>query len=56
MSLDILLKFVGRKVAVIRRERALTQVQVAREAGISYRYFQNIESGAANMTISTWCA
>ncbi len=53
MTFDAFLKNVGRKIAGIRRDRALTQKAVAAQAGISYRYFQNIETGAANMTLST---
>ena len=53
MSFEAFLKSVGRKIAGIRRDRALTQKDVAQQAGISYRYFQNIETGAANMTLAT---
>lgn len=53
MSFETFLKLVGRKIASIRKSRALTQRDTALRAGISYRYFQNIEAGAANMTLST---
>jgi transcriptional regulator with XRE-family HTH domain len=53
MTFDDFLKVVGQKIAAIRKSKALTQKDTATRAGISYRYFQNIESGAANLTLST---
>lgn len=53
MPFDTFLKLVGRKIAAVRKERRLTQKVAAQRAGISYRYFQNIETGTANMTLST---
>ncbi len=53
MTFETFLKLVGRKIAAIRKARSLTQRDTAERAGISYRYFQNIESGAANLTLST---
>jgi XRE family transcriptional regulator, aerobic/anaerobic benzoate catabolism transcriptional regulator len=53
MSLEILLKSVGQNVASLRKTKPLTQKNFAQLAGISYRYFQNIEGGRANITLST---
>jgi transcriptional regulator with XRE-family HTH domain len=53
MSLEALLKTMGKKIASIRRSRSLTQKDTAHQIGISYRYFQNIEAGAANITLAT---
>ena len=53
MNLDTLLKQVGKNIANFRKSNALTQRDVADKIGITYRYFQSIESGNANMTLST---
>lgn len=53
MTFELFLKYVGRKIATVRKSQSLTQYDAAKQAGISYRYFQNIETGAANITLST---
>ena len=53
MTLDALLKQVGKNIANFRKSNALTQRDVADQIGITYRYFQSIESGNANMTLAT---
>ena len=53
MTFESFLEFIGAKIAEVRRARELTQREVARQAGLSYRYFQTIETGAANMTLAT---
>jgi len=53
MTFENFLKLIGRKIAMIRKARSMTQRDVAQRAGISYRYFQNIEQGAANITMAT---
>jgi DNA-binding XRE family transcriptional regulator len=53
MNLDAFLKQVGKNIANFRKSHALTQRDVANKVGITYRYFQSIESGNANMTLST---
>ena len=52
MSLEIL-KQIGRNLASLRKARAILQTEAARLSGISYRYYQRIEGGRANMTLST---
>jgi len=47
------LKALGRNVNRWRKTRGLTQEEAAKQSEISYRYFQKIESGAANMTVGT---
>jgi transcriptional regulator with XRE-family HTH domain len=53
MTFEHFLKKTGRKIAGIRKSKSLTQRDAAKRSGISYRYFQNIELGAANITLST---
>jgi transcriptional regulator with XRE-family HTH domain len=45
------LRDVGRRVAELRRERELTQEQLAKKAEISWKYLQQIESGSENLTL-----
>lgn len=52
-TFDALLKDVGREIAMTRKSRGLRQTDVAEKSGISYRYLQSIESGKANVTLST---
>ena len=53
MQLEELLKLTGKNIARLRKERSLTQREAAKRAEISYRYFQHIEAGKVNMTLST---
>ena len=53
MSLDLFLKQFGKNVARTRKSLDITQKTAASELGISYRYYQSIESGAANITLTT---
>ena len=53
MALETILKIIGRNVAKNRKSRHLTQRVAADQAGISYRYFQRIEAGTVNITLST---
>ena len=53
MTLQPLLFQTGKNVARTRRARLLTQKDAALRAGISYRYFQRIESGRVNLTLGT---
>lgn len=46
-------KLVGANVARIRRERGLTQEQVAERSGFSQQYLSGLESGRRNPTIVT---
>lgn len=53
MNLDLFLKTIGRNLALCRKDKSILQTQAADQSGISYRYYQTIESGKANMTLST---
>ncbi|MEK6555150.1 MAG: helix-turn-helix transcriptional regulator [Bdellovibrionota bacterium] len=53
MLLENFLKSIGKNIVRHRKAAALNQVEVASKAGFSYRYYQKIESGGANMTLST---
>jgi transcriptional regulator with XRE-family HTH domain len=46
-------QLVGRNFARLRRERNLTQEQVAAFSGISQQYISGIESGRRNPTLTT---
>jgi transcriptional regulator with XRE-family HTH domain len=53
MAFEAFLKKVGGNIAAIRKSKWLKQKEVAQLAQISYRYYQSIEAGAANLTLST---
>lgn len=53
MSLEQFLKHFGKNIARARKSLAVTQKAAASELGISYRYYQSIESGSANITLTT---
>jgi transcriptional regulator with XRE-family HTH domain len=53
MTLEQLLKSIGRRIAKIRLDRSLTQRVLSKESGVAYRYLQTIESGRANVTLAT---
>jgi transcriptional regulator with XRE-family HTH domain len=44
---------VGRNFARIRREKALTQEEVAARSGLSQQYLSGLESGRRNPTLIT---
>lgn len=46
-------KLVGRNAARIRRERGLTQEQLAAKSGLSQQYISGLEQGQRNPTIVT---
>jgi transcriptional regulator with XRE-family HTH domain len=46
-------KLVGRNVGRIRRERGLTQEQLAEVSGFSQQYISGLEQGRRNPTIVT---
>lgn len=53
MTLETYLRQVGKNIATLRKSKALRQKDAAEQAEISYRYYQTIEAGAANLTLST---
>lgn len=53
MILQSFLKKLGGRVTEARKTRALLQREAADGSGISYRYYQDIEAGKANITIAT---
>lgn len=46
-------KLVGRNVARLRREKGLTQEEVAERSGFSQQYLSSLEQGRRNPTIIT---
>ena len=44
---------IGNKLYVIRKQKGLTQAQVAEEAGLSDRTYADIERGGVNMRIES---
>jgi transcriptional regulator with XRE-family HTH domain len=44
---------VGRRVAEIRRERRVTQEQLAERLGVAARYVQSVEYGNENLTLDS---
>jgi len=46
-------KLVGRNVARLRRERGLTQEEVAERSGFSQQYLSSLERGQRNPTVIT---
>ena len=46
-------KLVGRNAARIRKERGLTQEQLAEKSGLSQQYLSGLEKGRRNPTILT---
>ena len=51
--LNTFLKKVGSKIRAARKSQPLSQREVAKRARISYRYYQRIEAGKANITMAT---
>jgi transcriptional regulator with XRE-family HTH domain len=43
---DTAIRTIGRRIAYLRRERALTQERFAEEVGVSEKYVQRVEAGA----------
>ena len=46
-------KLVGRNVARLRREKGLTQEEVAARSGFSQQYLSSLERGCRNPTVIT---
>lgn len=53
MSLNDFLKIIGKNIADLRKSMFLNQSDAATKAGFSYRYYQKIESGTANLTLGS---
>lgn len=53
MSFEIFLKSMGSNITSLRKARAFSQKEVAALADISYRYYQSVEAGVANLTLAT---
>lgn len=51
LSPDTVLRNLGRRIAELRRERGLTQQQVADQLGITSRYVQAVEAGRVNVSV-----
>jgi transcriptional regulator with XRE-family HTH domain len=50
------LRFLGRRVAELRRDGGLTQSVFAERAGVTVRYIQAVEAGKINPTFTTMLA
>jgi transcriptional regulator with XRE-family HTH domain len=48
---DRLMRDLGRRLAELREERALTQEALAEEAGFSTKYLQRLEAGRENLSL-----
>lgn len=48
---DLVLAWVGRRVAELRRSQRLTQEQLAERIGFSIGYLKRIERGRENLTV-----
>lgn len=46
-----ILKAIGRKIALVRHQRKMTQEDLAGDAEINRAFLSNIENGRANFTI-----
>jgi transcriptional regulator with XRE-family HTH domain len=46
-------KLVGRNVARLRREKGMTQEEVAERSGFSQQYLSSLERGSRNPTVIT---
>lgn len=53
MTLEGFLKAIGQNIAKYRKAKPITQRDVSAQTGISYRYYQSIEAGSANITLAT---
>jgi transcriptional regulator with XRE-family HTH domain len=53
VTFETYLRTVGKTIAALRKAKALRQKEAAEKADISYRYYQTIEAGSANLTLST---
>lgn len=53
MTFETFLKSMGSNIAALRRARDYSQKEVASLADISYRYYQSVEAGVANLTLAT---
>ena len=52
MTDERLMRLVGQRIKILRQRAELTQEQM-QDFGFNYRYYQEIESGTANLTIKT---
>jgi transcriptional regulator with XRE-family HTH domain len=53
MAFESFLRKVGQNITALRKSKWLKQKETAEQTRISYRYYQRIEAGAANLTLST---
>jgi transcriptional regulator with XRE-family HTH domain len=54
MTFDLFLKGIGKNLSALRKSKSILQSEASSLSGISYRYYQNIEAGRANITLSTF--
>jgi transcriptional regulator with XRE-family HTH domain len=52
MTDDRLMRLLAKRIQTLRKEAQLTQEQM-QDYGFNYRYYQEIESGTANLTVKT---
>lgn len=53
MTFEGLLKQMGRNIKAARVRAGLRQIDIEEKVGISYRHYQHIEAGKANVTMRT---
>jgi transcriptional regulator with XRE-family HTH domain len=53
MNLNSFLRELGANIAYYRKAAFLNQLETASRTGMSYRYYQKIEAGGANITFAT---
>ena len=53
MGLESFLKIVGKNIVELRKSKFMNQKQIAEAVDLSYRYYQSVEAGVANLTLAT---
>jgi transcriptional regulator with XRE-family HTH domain len=52
-TLEEVAQHVGRRIALLRRRKGLSQEELAEKAKFSARYLQSVESGNENLTLES---
>ena len=53
MKFDSLLQKIGLNIRTARLKAGLRQIDVEARSGLTYRHYQNIETGRVNVTVAT---
>lgn len=51
--MEILKKFIGNRIRTIRKQRGLTQEELAEKADMMYQYISGVERGSRNISIDS---